>query len=90
MIAEPVQIVWKVTEPTQGLSRDHIWRMAVRTRGNLELTRFLDAMELDGACDVVVTDAQGRETHFPCGLPSGHLAETGDTASGALSASAAQ
>ena len=69
MTAESIKVRWSVDGPTQGLSRDHIWRMAVRHRRNQDLTRFLDAMEANGACDVVVSAAAGRETLFHCGLP---------------------
>ncbi|MBI3129065.1 MAG: hypothetical protein HYZ11_15775 [Candidatus Tectomicrobia bacterium] len=70
MVAEPIEIVWNVDEPTEGLNDYHVWGMAVRSRRNEELTRLLDVLEINGLCQVVVFDASGRETLFPCELPS--------------------
>jgi hypothetical protein len=76
MASEPIEIVWSVDEPTEGLNPYFVWGMAVRTRRNEELTRLLDVLEINGVCNVVVFDTVGRETLFPCELPSRQLAET--------------
>ena len=75
MIDEAIEIVWSVEEPTEGLNPYFVWGMAVRTRRNEELTRLLDVLEINGVCNVVVFDALGRETLFPCELPSRQLVE---------------
>ncbi len=70
---ELLEVVWSVNEATEGLSNHLVWGLAVRSRRNEELTRLLDIMEINGLCNVVVFDANGRETVFSCALPSRQL-----------------
>jgi hypothetical protein len=60
------QIQWNLNEITSGYTKDFIWSLAVRTRGDHELDRFLYFIKETGSCMVVIRDSDDLWTLFLC------------------------